>query len=107
MLVKWPLILGGLAIVMMFLPVSPQGVAIGALISLVAGATAALREQLDTVRHERIAVEVEEYMPRLACIAAPVRSAHGHTIGAVSVSVTADDFTSRADALERVVRRFL
>ena len=45
MLVKWPLILGGLAIVMMFLPVSPQGVAIGALISLVAGATAALREQ--------------------------------------------------------------
>ena len=66
---------------------------------------AGLREQLDTVRHERIAVEVEEYMPRLACIAAPVRSAHGHTIGAVSVSVTADDFTSRADALERVVRR--
>lgn len=66
---------------------------------------ATLREQLETVRHERIAVEVEEYMPRLACIAAPVRSAHGATIGAVSVSVSADDFTSRADALERVVRR--
>ncbi|MDF1479208.1 IclR family transcriptional regulator [Leifsonia sp. H3M29-4] len=64
-----------------------------------------LREQLETVRHERIAVEVEEYMPRLACIAAPVRSAHGSTIGAVSVSVSAEDFTSRADALERVVRR--
>ena len=44
MLVKWPLILGGLAIVMLYLPVSPQGVAIGALVSLVAGATAALRE---------------------------------------------------------------
>jgi len=44
MLVKWPLILGGLAIVMLYLPVSPQGVAIGALVSLVAGATASLRE---------------------------------------------------------------
>lgn len=44
MLVKWPLILGGLAIVMMYFPVSPQGVAIGALVSLVAGATASLRE---------------------------------------------------------------
>ncbi len=45
MLVKWPLILGALAIVMMYLPVSPQGVAIGALVSLAAGSTAALREQ--------------------------------------------------------------
>lgn len=44
MLVKWPLILGGLAIVMLYLPVSPQGVAIGALVSLVAGATASMRE---------------------------------------------------------------
>lgn len=45
MLIKWPLILGALAIVMFFLPVSPQGLAVGALVSLVAGATAALREQ--------------------------------------------------------------
>ena len=45
MLVKWPLILGALAIVMLLLPVSPQGVAIGALVSLVAGSTTALREQ--------------------------------------------------------------
>jgi Na+-transporting NADH:ubiquinone oxidoreductase subunit NqrB len=44
MLLKWPLILGGLAIIMLYLPVSPQGVAIGALVSLVAGSTAALRE---------------------------------------------------------------
>ncbi len=45
MLLKWPLILGGLAIVMLYLPVSPQGVAIGAMVSLAAGSTAALREQ--------------------------------------------------------------
>ncbi len=44
MLLKWPLILGALAIVMFYLPVSPQGVAVGALVSLVAGSTAALRE---------------------------------------------------------------
>ncbi len=44
MLLKWPLILGGLALIMFFLPVSPQGVAIGAILSLAAGATAALRE---------------------------------------------------------------
>jgi predicted permease len=44
MLIKWPLILGALVLVMFFLPVSPQGIAVGALVSLVAGATAALRE---------------------------------------------------------------
>ena len=44
MLVKWPLILGALAIMMLYLPVSPQGVAIGAIVSLLGGTTAALRE---------------------------------------------------------------
>ncbi|MEV8249831.1 IclR family transcriptional regulator [Microbacterium sp. NPDC076768] len=67
--------------------------------------TSTLRDQLEQVRDNRIAVEVEEYMSRLACIAAPVRSARGHTIGAISVSVSADDFGSRADILERAVRR--
>ena len=45
MLIKWPLILGALVIAAFFLPISPQGIAVGALVSLVAGATAALREQ--------------------------------------------------------------
>ena len=44
MLLKWPLLLGALAIILLYLPVSPQGVAIGAVLSLAAGATAALRE---------------------------------------------------------------
>lgn len=64
-----------------------------------------LRGELARVRREQVAIEVEEYMPLLACIAAPVRSARGATIGAVSVSVSADDFRSRADQLARVVRR--
>ena len=64
---------------------------------------AGLREQLDDVRAQQIAVEIEEYMPKLACIAAPVRSRTGRTIGAVSVSVSAADFNARARDLERAV----
>ena len=64
-----------------------------------------LRDQLDEVRAMQIAVEVDEYMPKLACIAAPVRSRTGRTVGAVSVSTVSDDFASRAYDLERVVRR--
>ncbi|WP_243076094.1 IclR family transcriptional regulator [Microbacterium sp. SS28] len=65
----------------------------------------ALLEQLDDVRALQIAVEVEEYMPKLACIAAPVRARNGRTVGAVSLSTTADDFASRAHELERIARR--
>jgi DNA-binding IclR family transcriptional regulator len=66
---------------------------------------ATLREQLDEVRAQQLAVEVEEYLPKLACIAAPVRSAAGRVVGAVSVSVSAKDLPARAWELERAVRR--
>ncbi|UOE43650.1 MULTISPECIES: IclR family transcriptional regulator [Agromyces] len=66
---------------------------------------AKLREQLDEVRAQQLAVEIEEYLPKLACIAAPVRNAAGRLVGAVSVSVQAKDFDSRAYGLERAVRR--
>ena len=65
----------------------------------------ALREQLEEVRAQQLAVELEEYLPKLACIAAPVRSSSGRLIGAVSVSVQAKDFNARAYGLERAVRR--
>ena len=64
-----------------------------------------LLQQLDDVRALQIAVEVEEYMPKLACIAAPVRSRSGRTVGAVSLSTTADEFRTRAHELEKIVRR--
>ncbi|MEZ3161404.1 IclR family transcriptional regulator [Microbacterium sp. BWT-B31] len=64
-----------------------------------------LLDQLDDVRALQVAVEVEEYMPKLACIAAPVRARSGRTVGAVSLSTTADEFASRAHELERIVRR--
>ena len=67
--------------------------------------SAPLSDELERVRRNQLSVEVEEYMPKLACIAAAVRSERGATIGAVSVSVSADDFRSRADELELVVRR--
>jgi DNA-binding IclR family transcriptional regulator len=65
----------------------------------------ALREQLDDVRVQQLAVELEEYLPKLACIAAPVRNASGRLVGAVSVSVQSKDFNARAYELERAVRR--
>jgi DNA-binding IclR family transcriptional regulator len=66
---------------------------------------AKLREQLDDVRAQQLAVEIEEYMSQLACIAAPVKSVSGKTVGAVSVSVSATEFSLRARDLERAVRR--
>ncbi len=65
----------------------------------------ALLEQLDDVRALQIAIEVEEYMPKLACIAAPVRSRTGRTVGAVSLSTSAEEFRTRAHELERIARR--
>jgi DNA-binding IclR family transcriptional regulator len=65
----------------------------------------ALRAELEQVRRDGIAIEVEEYMSRLACIAAPIRSAGGRVIGAVSASTTADDFRSRAESIELALRR--
>lgn len=66
---------------------------------------AVLRTQLEEVRAQQLAVEVDEYMPHLACIAAPVRSQSGGIVGAVSLSTTSDDFAARAHELERAVRR--
>lgn len=66
---------------------------------------AGMRAQLDEVRAQQLAIEVDEYMPHLACIAAPIRSRSGRTVGAVSLSTATDDFTSRAHELEKIVRR--
>ncbi|MHA3725044.1 IclR family transcriptional regulator [Leucobacter sp. HY1910] len=66
---------------------------------------AELRAQLEDVRAQQLAVEVDEYMPHLACIAAPVRSPSGGLVGAVSLSTSSEDFAARAHELERMVRR--
>ncbi|MHB1171903.1 MAG: IclR family transcriptional regulator [Lacisediminihabitans sp.] len=66
---------------------------------------ARLREQLYDVRSQQLAVEVDEYTQHLACIAAPVKTKTGLTVGAVSVSVNSSEFSARSRELERTVRR--
>jgi DNA-binding IclR family transcriptional regulator len=63
-----------------------------------------LDEQLAKVRREGLAVEVDEFIPKLACVASPVRRADGLVIGAVSASVPSAEFPRRRARLERAVR---
>jgi DNA-binding IclR family transcriptional regulator len=63
-----------------------------------------LDEQLDDVARVGVAVEVDEFMPRLACVATPIRTSTGEVIGAVSASVSSAEFTHRRRALEHAVR---
>jgi DNA-binding IclR family transcriptional regulator len=46
----------------------------------------ALRKELATVRADGYAIDDQENEANIRCIAAPVRAADGHTIGAISVS---------------------
>lgn len=57
------------------------------------------------VTRDEIAYEIEEYAPGVACLAAPVRSRRGTTIGAVALSVTPREIAERQAELERAVRR--
>lgn len=63
-----------------------------------------LDEQLAGVRRDGVAVEVNEFMPKLACVAAPVRAESGDVLGAVSVSISSSEFGSRRRGLENAVR---
>lgn len=65
---------------------------------------ARLEAQLADVRRRGVAVEVEEFIPRLACVATPVRDTAGAVVGAVSASVSAADFDRQRASLERAVR---
>lgn len=65
---------------------------------------ARLEAQLAEVRRRGVAVEVEEFIPRLACVATPVRDTAGAVVGAVSASVSAADFDRQRASLERAVR---
>ncbi|WP_129667375.1 IclR family transcriptional regulator [Phytoactinopolyspora endophytica] len=60
--------------------------------------------ELDRVRRDRLAVEVDEFMPRLACMAVPVCDTVGRVRGAVSASVSSAELGSRRRAMEAAVR---
>jgi DNA-binding IclR family transcriptional regulator len=63
-----------------------------------------LDAQLETIRQTRLAVEVDEFIPRLSCMAAPVSDSLGQVRGAVSVSVSTTDFEARRKVIEAAVR---
>ncbi|WP_232661152.1 IclR family transcriptional regulator [Pseudonocardia sp. TRM90224] len=64
----------------------------------------ALDRELMRVRSDGAAVEVEEFLPGRAGVAAPVHGTDGEVTGALGVSVTHADFTARRWELERAVR---
>jgi DNA-binding IclR family transcriptional regulator len=63
-----------------------------------------LERHLCAVREQGVAVDVEEFRPRLACVAAPVLAPDGQVVGSVSISVEADDFRRRSAGLRSQVR---
>ena len=64
----------------------------------------ALDRELMRIRSEGAAVEVEEYVPGVAGVAAPVLGADGEVSAALGVSVSRAEFAARRWELERVVR---
>jgi DNA-binding IclR family transcriptional regulator len=64
----------------------------------------ALARELEHVRAAGIGIEIEEFQPGLACMAAPVHDATETVTGAIAVSVTPEDFSRRRWHLERWVR---
>ena len=63
-----------------------------------------LRRQLEQVRTTGLAMEIDEFQPRLSCMAAPVTDAVGRFVGAVAISTSTERLRSRRWDLERVVR---
>lgn len=64
----------------------------------------ALDRELMRVRSDGAAVEVEEYQAGVAGVAAPIPDADGEIVGAIGVSVSHTEFTTRRWELERLVR---
>ena len=64
----------------------------------------ALDRELMRIRSDGAAVEVEEFEPGVAGVAAPVHGADGEVHGALGVSVTRAEFAERRWQLERAVR---
>lgn len=60
--------------------------------------------ELEAVRHGRVAQEVEEFIPNLACVGAPVQGADGGVCAALALSVSADAFGAHRSELVRSVR---
>ena len=67
----------------------------------------ALRKELKAIRRNGYAVDNEELTPGTKCVAAPIRSASGRVIGAISVSGPVRRFTTeRVSAFAEIVKQY-
>jgi IclR family transcriptional regulator, acetate operon repressor len=64
----------------------------------------ALDRELMRIRSDGAAVEVEEFQPDVAGVAAPIPAADGEVVGAIGLSVSRSEFAARRWELERLVR---
>lgn len=64
---------------------------------------AALRLELARIRERGLAVDYEEFMAGVMCMAAPIRNHDGHIVGALSISGPAPRVQARQHELEPVV----
>lgn len=60
--------------------------------------------ELDDVRESGIAVEREEFIRGASCLAAPVTTLAGQTVGSVAVSMAPIDFTTRSGRVSVLLR---
>ena len=60
--------------------------------------------ELQEVRASGIAVEREEFIRGASCMAAPVTTAAGQTVGSVAVSMDPADFHTRAEQVSVLLR---
>lgn len=63
-----------------------------------------LENELAHISRAGLAHEIEEFLPRVACVAAPVPDSEGRIVGAVAFSVPVDTFFSRRRHLERILQ---
>lgn len=64
----------------------------------------AFAAELDTVRSSGIAIEREEFIRGASCMAAPVMTAAGQTVGSVAVSMDPAEFQSRHHEVSVLLR---
>jgi DNA-binding IclR family transcriptional regulator len=64
-----------------------------------------LEEEVSRVRAAGLAMDIEEFQPGLAGLAAPARDRTGDVVGAIAVSFPAEEFGSRRWQLDGVVRQ--
>ncbi len=65
-----------------------------------------LKQELSLIKQEGIAIDNEEYVPGVKCIASPIKDVNGNVVAAVSISVPFTRLSSeRMQELKPLVKR--